>query len=289
MTYDQKIEQATSLLSSYDEAIKNLPGAAAVAIESFFAKLKLAGGTTDEGLRSASFEDLEGMGLPRLLARQVAKIFREDGAPEKVEPITPKRALGMTPAQLFAVYGVRDAENAVGKRLAELAKGKRCVVFKDDGGVDADACVKLLDEIRDGETEREHYGSPPRKTYRIGERPAEMADENPIYRGRALRRDGTCDQTNRSWDGVPHEVRCLIYLALHETGEAAVRSLDEANDLIDRAIQPEASAKLRSRYPKASVRFDELAEQGNLPKLKVPRGATSGGRREDPFGSNVRL
>lgn len=293
MGYEEKIARVRAIIVAHNDTFAQAVEGGhevdlkpMVDIPDFLKALQRAGGTSDDGLKACSWEDLEGMGLPRLLARQVAKVFREDDANAKPQVITDKVALGMTPSQLLAAYDPRDADNAVGKRLAVLAKGKRCVVIKDDGSVDVDASVKLLREIRDDEPEREFVGAPPRKTYRIGERPVEMADENPIYRGRALRRDGTCDQTNRSWDGVSYEVRALLHLAVYETQEVAVRTLDDAHDLMDRAIGEGAEAKLRERYPRASVRFDELKAQGNLPKLKVPRGASANGRRENPFGQH---
>lgn len=289
MMYDQKIERVRKIIADHNGQVSAVDQLDA---EKVIAGLKKVGGTSDFALKACSFEDLQAIGLPKLMARQVARMFREEGDEgDKPEVVTQKRAAGMTPKQLLAAHDVRDADNAVGKRLAEFAKGKRCIVFGDDGAVDVESSAKLLLEIRDGESERDHYGSPPRQTYRIGERPVELADENPLLRGRALRRDGSaCDQTGRSWEGVPYEVRALLYLAVHETGEAQAASNDQRNDLIERAIAPNALEKLRGRYPRASVRFDELQRLGNLPNLKVPRGAIGGaaGRMNDPFASHQR-
>ena len=283
MGYESKIQRALLIIELHNSVLEGA-GAKCVNADDFLKALQRAGGTSDDGLKACRWEDLETYGLPRLLAMQVAKAFREEDVSARPPVITDRVALGMTPQQLFAAYNPRDAENAVGKRLTALVKNNRCVVFKDDGSVDVDASTKLLGEIREEELEREFVGAPPRKTYRVGERPVEMADENPLYRGRALRRDGTCDQTNRSWDGVPYEVRVLLHLALHQTNETMMLSVDQAHSLIDRAIEEGAEAKLRERYPRASVMFDELKAQGKAPKLKVPRGTSSNGRREDPFG-----
>lgn len=50
--------------------------------EKFIEKLVLYGGVADELLRQCTWEDLENCGLPRLLARKVAKVFRKD----KIDP-----------------------------------------------------------------------------------------------------------------------------------------------------------------------------------------------------------
>ncbi len=286
MTYDQKIDRLRAVIAEHNTHVDKQHEVDVIKV---VGALLNAGGTSDAALRACSFEDLEGIGLPKFLARQVARMFRE-GTEDGAEVVTPKRASAMTSKQLLAVYDVRDADNAVGKRLAEIAKGKRCIVFTDDGGVDVEASAKLIDEIRGGDGEREHYGNPPRQTYRVGERPVELADENPTRRGHALRRDGTCDQTNRSWDGVSHDVRVFIYLAVHDTGETKVGSLDDRHRLMDLAIADDALTVLRGRYAKTSVRFDELKRLGDLPKLKVPRGAggAPAGRLNAPFGEEYR-
>lgn len=283
MTYDEKIARVQKIITDHNELV---PADDRLDADKVIAALKKAGGTSDFALKACSFEDLQGVGLPKLMARQVARMFREEtDEGDKPGLVTAKRAAGMTPKQLLAVYDVRDADNAVGKRLAELAKGKRCIVFTDDGAVDVEASAKLLGEIRDGDTEREFCGNPPRKTYRIGERPVELADEDPTRRGHALRGGNECGQTGRSWEGVSHEVRAFIYIAVHDTGEAKVNSMDDRHHVIDLAIEEDALAKLRTRYPATSVRFDYLKRLGELPKLKVPRGSMGGpaGRINDPF------
>jgi hypothetical protein len=53
-------------------------------------------------------------------------------------------------------------------------------------------------------------------------------------------------------------------------------NIDSANNVIDMAIGDDAFSKLRKRYRKCSVRFDELAETDSLPKLKVPMKKAEG-------------
>ena len=110
----------------------------------------------------------------------------------------------------------------------------------------------------------------------MGELPDAIADENPLYKGRPLRPDGTCDQTGRSWDGIPIEIRQLIRIAVN-TDDLEV-SHENAHNIIDVALKPDASTILRQRYQKAAAEFAKLSKTGNLPKLVIPmRALNSGG------------
>lgn len=289
MSHELKIDRAKAVIAEHNKGLPD--GVEAVDAEAFLHELRKLGGTTDDGLKACSWEDLEQAGLPRLLAKQVARIFREGNDEDRSKPITEKVALGMTPRELIEHYDPRDPENAVGKRLLDLSKGKRFVVFNDDGAVRVGESVKLLEEVRSDHPERDHFtiDGRPRKTYRVGERLPETADENPLYAGEMLRPDGTCTRTDRDWSTVPHDVRVLVFLAAAKSGEIRVNSLDDAHRVIDLASTPDAADQIRKRYPVSSVLFDELEREGKLPTLKVRRGGTAGaGRVQNPFEANAR-
>ena len=82
----------------------------------------------------------------------------------------------------------------------------------------------------------------------FGDKKKEMVDENPIYAGRPLRPDGTCDQLNRSWEGVPLAIRQIIHIAINDTRELMV-SHTAAHDLLDplTIAQPELDGLSLSR------------------------------------------
>jgi hypothetical protein len=109
--------------------------------------------------------------------------------------------------------------------------------------------------------------------YRVGEKPDNLVDENPLYPGRALRPDGTCDQLNRSWAGVSLKIRQLAYLAVKETKEHLVGTIS-AHDTLDHALalSTQAWEWLSSRYPKAAMLYAEKEKQGTLPTLKIELG-----------------
>lgn len=81
-TYSDKLWAASRLINEYNQQLEatQLPAGIKprnpVNTEKFVEKLVLFGGVADELLRQCSWEDLEHCGLPRLLARKVADVFR---------------------------------------------------------------------------------------------------------------------------------------------------------------------------------------------------------------------
>lgn len=281
MSYEDKIEKAKETISQFNEHVGKDD---AVDTEGFIKKLEKAGGTTEAALQGCSWEDLEAMGLPKLLAKQIAGTFRKSEEKDKKPVVSATRAQSMKPEELLKSYDPRDPSNAVSERLKKLSDGKPFVVFNTDETINVVASAKLLQEIRDGYPQMNTVvvEGRPQKTYRVGERPDQMADENPLYPGRILRPDGMCDQTNRSWNGISPIVRTLIYLAVKETGEIKVNQINDAHNVLDQVLSGDAEQKIRTRYPQASVHYDELEKQGNLPSLKIARSGGAKGKN-DPF------
>jgi hypothetical protein len=273
MSYEDKISKVKEIIDSHNKLAKK-----PIDFEKFITNLQEAGGTTDEALKCCTWEDLEKFSLPTLLAKQAATAFRsKEESPRRI--ITEARAQVMTPRELLEHYDPRNHDNFVGKRLIELAKSNPCLVYNDDGTVNQDASAKLLDELRDGYPARETFmvNERPYKVYQIGQRPDQFAFENPLYPGTLLRPDETCDHTNRSWVGVPEVVRVLLYLAVKETKEIRVNSIDVSHAVLDFATDEK---KVRNRYTKASLMYDDLKTRGSLPTLRLSRSTRS---VNDPF------
>ena len=278
MSYKEKIEKARTIIEAHNANCDD--DKSKVNADEFIKKLKAEGGTSDEAISSCSFEDLGGMGLPKLLAKQVAQIFRGKDSGSRRPMLSATRVDSMSVKGLLEHYDPREPTNKVGTRLVKISKGKRCIVFTPDGKVDVEASEVLVNEVRDGFPERPNYTSgtgAPRKLYRVGERPGQYANENPCYPGRMLRPDGTCDQTNRSWNGVSTTVRQIIYLAITDTHELKIDQVNDAHGVLDLAVADGAEGKLRHRYPQTSVLFDELQGKDDLPSLKIPLRSSASG------------
>lgn len=270
MTLQEKFDAVLFLLKSHNDVIGvNNPGF--VDPDKFIANIKAIGGTNEEVLKGFSYEDIitclpTSSLKPVPLAKAVAKVFRDK---EEEKYVSSKKADKMTLRELVDSFDPEDCTNSVANRLGKISKSEPFVVFSSGRLVDAETTFKIIQEIKSGYSGRNDIdvNGVTKKVYKIGEYPDHFADENPLYKGRALRPDGTCDQTGRSWDGVGIEVRQFVRLAL-ETGELAV-NIETAHSILDIVVGSDALVKLRKRYRKSSTKFDELAQIGNLPKLKI--------------------
>ena len=284
MNYDQKINSAKNLITTHNENADKK-----IEFEDFISKLRESGGTSIEALRQCSYEDLEVCGLPRLLAKTVAQIFRQSNGESKTKSayISRAKASMMTPKELLERYNYKDPNNEVGRRLKSIVDNKKCIVFDSDNKVDIEASATLIDEIMEGLPEVSvcTVGDKPSDVYRIGEKPDSYADINPIYPTRFLRKNGVCDQTGRSWESVSLIVRQLLYVAITETNELEISNIDKAHNVMDMAIREDAEKTIRQRYKRASIKYDELVKIGKLPHLKKKING-SDDSNNNPFGKN---
>lgn len=285
MTYQQKLEEARAFLTQHNSQIPDQKGK--ILVEKFFDSLVAAGGTNDSTLSQCTWEDLQDFGLPKLLARQVATIFRaKDGAKEEKQVFKKSRVEAMTVSELVTHYDPRDRSSLVFGRLQQLVGSRRFVVFGGDGKVNVTATVQNANELLDDYPEREHVvvDNEPCKTYKLGERPDQAFDENPLYPGRVLRPNGDCDQTNRSWAGVPLNVKQIVYLAV-KNGEIKINSINDAHTVIDLVLTEDSKVRVSTRFVKSAAKLKELTTQGQAPILKIFKKIADE-KPNNPFGTH---
>lgn len=287
MSYNDRIDAALAAVNQHNEAVGGEGKVGFLNPDDFIQCVKASGGTSEERLSALSHEDLlacmptSPTGVkPRVLAKEIADIFRNKSAASKSDdkrPVSGKKAEKMTARELVEAFDPEDYSNPIGVRLAAISKGEKFIVYSDGRVVDVDTTFKLLSEVKSGYSGRDDIdvNGAVKKTYRIGELPENYADENPLYRDRPLRPDGTCDQTGRSWEGVDLSIRQLIRVAMDESELKITHEI--AHNTLDIVMETDALKKLRSRYRKAAIKFDELAKTGDLPTLKIPldRGSES--------------
>ncbi len=287
MSYDSKIAVARDSIEQHNSTVDT-----AVDFEKFLDELRNMGGSSDEALKAVSWEDLQDCGLPRILARRISFVFRQDsnGSASASAYVSSKKVVMLTNKELIERYNPKDVKNPVGKRLKDLSDGKAFIVFNDDGSVNVEATVKLLNDIMNGlpEVETSFVNGRPFPVYKIGDRLDAYAEENPLYPSRPLRSEETCDQTGRSWAGVGIGIRQLLHIAIAQTHELTVKTVADAGDVMDRVMSQDCNMDtLRSRYPKASKLLNELANINKLPNLKIKLGGASGsGKNNNPFGAS---
>lgn len=285
MSIQEKFEAARSVVEQHNVVLGGETAIGYVNPDNFINCIKLAGGTTEDRLKSLSYEDIllclptpaNPAGGPSIkpvgLAKDIAKIFRgkEDSTnTHEARPVSAKKADKMTLRELVEAYDPEESENPVGKRLREISRGEKFIVFASGRTLDVESTVKLLQEVKQGYPGRDNYdvSSEIKEVHRVGDLPDNFVEENPLYRQRPLRPDGTCDQTNRSWNGVPMNVRQLIRVAM-DNGSLKDISFERVHDIMDMVMDNDAFNKLTKRYPAAAVEFKKLESVGRLPTLKL--------------------
>lgn len=273
MSYNDRIDAAIAAINEHNVAVgEGNPGF--LDPEKFISCVKATGGTNEERLSALSHEDLlacmpDGPIKPRVLAKEVADLFRNKKSYEKKTTISSRTAEKLTFQQLIESFDPEDCENSVGKRLAASCRNEPFIVYSKGRIVNVETTYKLFKEVRDGYPGRDaiKVGDEVKKVYRLGELPDNYVDENPLYVGRPLRPDGTCDQTGRSWEGVDLEVRQFIRVAI-DSGELKINH-EMSHNIMDIALQPNALNTLSLRYFSSSVKFNELKRENKLPILKM--------------------
>lgn len=305
MSYELRLDQARSLIGDHNLALGGSGNITDVTLPGyidpgyFITCIKAMGATSEERLSQLRWEDIleclpKEPVKPILLAKALADIFRAGGKyePKEMAKAPPaKKAAHMSPEELVTAFDPEEYDSQVGKRLATMSRGEPFLVYASGRLVDIQTTLKLLLEVKQGFPGRTDVDIPGRgvvKVYRLGELPENYAEENPLYRNRPLRPDGTCDQTGRNWEGVPRSIRQLVRVAM-DIGELKV-SLETAHNVMDMVMGEDVWARLRNRYRKAAVQYDNLSQIGSLPPLKIALKQLKGGSEvKNPFREGVKV
>ena len=304
MTLQDKFSAALAILAEHNTAIGGVDKPGYVNPDAFFEALKMMGATTEDRLKRLQYEEIlecfptSGPVKPKLIAKDIAKVFRGntevgDSAPKsaqgEVRPVSAKKANYLSPRELLYFFDPEEPTNPVGTRLNQISKGDSFIVYESGITLDVDSSLQLLNEIKQGFKGRKDFlvNGIVKPVFKVGELPDNFVDENPLYVGRPLRPDGTCDQTNRSWEGVSSEVRQIIRLIT----EGKNVSFDDAHKFLDFAHGLDPMSTLRNRYRDASLKFDSLASTGGLPTLKILLGKEEEGQENSPrpFGQGKQV
>ena len=294
MSYDSKIAQVKGLVDTHNS---NVDDSSKVDFDKFMDNLRNLGGTSELALKSVSWEDLQDAGLPKIIARTAASIFRQENGDSgsKSGWISEKKAHQMTVKELLDRYDPSEPDTHVAKRLQVLSKGKKCIVFDRNGKICVEVSSNLIEDLKQGlpELQTTLVEGFPTPIYPIGVKPDQYFDENPLFPGRILRNGQICDQTNRSWDGVNSVIRQLLWIALTKTRELKISNCLDAHDILDKIlITKDWDEKIvRQRFVKASQMYDEMEKTGSLPTLKVSVSAyvLSNPSSNNPFGNPRRF
>jgi len=299
MSYESKLDIAIQLIKDHNSILSSLKDKTPSLLDpdAFIYGVKVGGGTLEASLKHFTHEDICGIlkgcykelnihdnTNPIALARSICEKFRSNQE-EVIKPLSDKKIKVMTIDELCRNYDYNDASSTVFNRLRDLSQSRSFLVFDSSDKVIVEHSVKLLKEIMDGFPPRETFvlGGEVWKVYKVGDKPPKIFDENPIFVGRALRPDDSCDQTNRSWEGITIEVRQLVRLI---SQESETTNLKFAHDIMDMVMEMDAPKRLLVRYPHVAAKFKELKKLGKLPGLKISSVSTVG---KFPAGKPVKI
>lgn len=296
--YAQKLESARAIFDEHNLQIEDV--AKKLSFDNFVSNLKAEGGTSEEALSECSFEDItdfgteDGKRFPKLLAKRIAKVFRQKEAKSKI--ITEKKAQLMNTRELLEAYDPKETD-AVSSRLRSISQSREmgnppqpCIVFNEDGSINVDASAECIEDLKEGYEPREAYiGSDgvPHQVHLVGTRPTSVVEENPLLPGRPLRGSAdTCDKTHRSWAKIPHKIRVLLRLAL-DSGDLVIDQVTRIHDTLDLLIgksEEDMVAVVSQRFHQAALLYKEKKLEGTLPTLKIVRnGSSKALKKQDPF------
>jgi hypothetical protein len=285
MSYQEKLDAALALIREHNDAVgEGNPGY--VDEEKFIQSLKAFGSTAEDDLKGLSWAQILKVIAPALtkdpdmpepegLAKKIATSWRppKDGqAPSEGDAPAPayvsaKKARRMSPRELIEAFDPEEPDSDVGKRLRSLSKGQPFLVYSQGRVVDVEASLTLLLEVKQNFPPRKTYEG--KRVYNIGDLPDAYAEENPLYPGRPLRPDGSCDQLNRSWAGISTEIRQFVRVML-ECRVYTVSCLEDGHYILDLIVNNDDPLKtLRERYQDATVEFDDRQKRNDLPNLLV--------------------
>jgi hypothetical protein len=272
MSYELKIERVKDIVEQHNEEIKE----EGVNFISFLEKLKKMGGTSEDALKAISWEDLQECGLPKIIARRVAHLFRQDSNSAEHNYISINKLYSMSIEQIIEKYDPYGEDGPISHRLKEISGDNPFIIFDNNGKVLIEPSASLLKEIKSGLSPVETYfvDGKPFDVYRIGESPSVYVDENPLYPGRELRSNEVCDKTGKSWKGVPLKIRQIIYISIKITKEFKIDLISDAYTILNRIVDSTdfGSKYIENCFPQSVKKYNELCKIGGLPLLKVKLG-----------------
>ena len=278
MSYESMLEKVRELLEAHNVGCDDPSDQ--IKVDGFFVALKKQGATTEAALQAATWEDLQDCGLPKILARAVARVLREDDEEkeEKVrvvkidDPVS--QAESMPPLELLGHFDPSNPTSVFAKKLKEaVGADSRFVVFVE-GEYDGERTKELLGELLMGHPQRSEIlvhdvVCRPRK---IGDLPDVLVDENPFRPGVSLLPDGT-SRDGVDWSDVDRRIKQLVYVMVrYDTGE--MRGKDEHD--VAHFARSHDWLSAQNRLRKAAAKLAELEEEQRLPQLKVRLGRRKG-------------
>jgi hypothetical protein len=170
--------------------------------------------------------------------------------------------------ELLSRYDEQHPE--VIKRLSAMTHGRPCIILNRENGqvkTNIPESAKMVrTAMKQPTSDRALVNGKIVKVYRVGtEFPATPIDESPFFPNVALV-NGFCAASGTDWNGVEHEARVLVrvYIQHVETAKLSKKQMKETCE-----DARKGAAFFRENYQETAIKFDELKERDELPKLKM--------------------
>lgn len=316
--FQARLASARQAVDAHNSAIDARGKGEKVNWDTFEDNLFGHGYTSVDALSDLTVEELQKLGLPIGVARQVFKALLPpvDATVATAAPQMPHAApapahgfpgvthsVSMSLAehiaslpieQIVAGYDPRDPENHYTEALLRKVRAAPCVVFSPDGTVNTTATVTLVKEIVARRPPRKSWTSPDGSIlpiYRVGELPAELDLVRicPAH-GCELRDDGECVDHEESWAEVSETAMQVFALGreIRDPGVTAViKNPLELRRAID-ALRSKGDSDVLKTFGVVSkplvIVYGQRKTTNTLPRLRVPRSEIGGALEDAPGG-----
>ena len=186
--------------------------------------------------------------------------------------------------ELLKIYDQDSVE--VAEILRKRTHGRPCIVFNRDNSVNAEISLKLIKLAKRQATHTNFMVEGKLvSVFRAGEFLAKPLDESPLFPGVALI-EGICPQSNTDWNGVSQKARTIVHLHVRKIETAALTK--KAMQGICKEARKLSETEFCDEYQEATLLYQQLEDQGNLPALKILSNETKSeksGKVDTGFGN----
>ena len=206
-------------------------------------------------------------------------ILREDAQIPKDSYGAPVKTGQMSESELVGHYGP-DTLDKIIRELEKRSKGRNCMVYDMDNKLHIDHSVKFLHRARKEDTPATFStGDDVFRVLRVGVFPNVKYDICPVCKNVLI--EHYCDTCGVTWKDINKEAR--QYIALLSDMFNISRSVPS----IIHIINNDGFGTLKADYPKVTIKFNELKDDNNLPRLETKSSANKTSH-DSPFHPTIK-
>jgi hypothetical protein len=192
---------------------------------------------------------------------------------EIVKRLEKQKPIGQWSDQELLQNYSKNCPLQVEEELTKRSKTRPCIIFTDNNMILLEPSLELLRQARHTNTPTTYYvGNETVKVFKIGDFPMNMFYECPIH-SHVLLVNGYCEECGIAYKDFDVQKEKYIFLRL-------ISEEDKIQPIALRAYLEKSFEELTSMFPKIFLKYKDLKEEDNLPKLKRRLSNTKNG---DPF------